>query len=594
MTPLICGSESRHPAAVPHLAEICALWTGVVPQPSSARAVCLNWQGGGVAMVPSAQNESGLQSTVIGVRVTIDSNVAEQFAGGGMSCSQDSYVELRQSTVSNNMAAFGNGGGIYAINSTLIVRDNRFGPAYFRVWLLAYLRYGYLEYFQVIGQLGDIFSLDIIPSVMMQFTANLYVFALDLSTTVNSVCFTYHFVPMMEVSPFWTRFSQAVATPWLLCLLPGCIFKIHEWHCNHADPDLTPSERQRRTSKRFNRYLGLVFFLLTLLHPSVATTVMLIFNCEKMYYEEDAPQEWLQHGLTVECSGPTWILGVTMTVITTGVYLIGLPVGIFLYMRRARGFVKCRIRHVDACQNKGWVLSRSYTFASGLRTSAEKLEHASDDAVAPSKDDARHMDVLISAALLGQQTAVLAAAEKEDIELLGTIPADSTRAFAPRDSSSPEKLLVEVSNVKSDGEQVFAQPSKLPASEDEEILDPRIHIVQTDDGRELHVQVYHKPDKGNDGVVTYVPVTWLDSETVRRVRLREPGGCHPKTAHDTALALGLSHRQRSKRLALPSGLDSAACDSSFWQTRLLRVSSGGMPEDRRKPAVCGMRPSSGC
>ncbi|KAK3246515.1 hypothetical protein CYMTET_43949 [Cymbomonas tetramitiformis] len=276
-------------------------------------------------------------------------------------------------------------------------------------------------------------------------------------------------------------------------------------------------QRKRDTNKRANSYLGTVFFLLTLLHPSVATTVMLLFNCEMMYYDKDGAQEWLQQGLTVECAGPKWIVGVALAVVTTVVYLIGLPLfGIFLFMRNARTYGKCRIWRRDAFQHRDWMLRHTFCVHSGLRTSDETLEHATTEGVvmvmntdfgtAECDKCGPYIDTMIQSALLiRQQVEASDTAKAEDAELPDALRADY-------------KLSVKEADGDPSLSETFVQPADpCPCDEEGEILAPESYAAQVGGGHEMQVQIYMKPDKGDDGVVTYVPVTWLGSEPVHRV-----------------------------------------------------------------------------
>ncbi|KAK3244539.1 hypothetical protein CYMTET_45846, partial [Cymbomonas tetramitiformis] len=96
----------------------------------------------------------------------------------------------------------------------------------------------------------------------------------------------------------------------------------------------------------FFRCIAGGLFLLTFVHPGVSTSVMHIFNCDPYWYTDAGGQQsFVIMGSDIECYTTRWWGAIVVALFTCVVYIVGLPLGLGIFMTRKRRFVKCRIEN---------------------------------------------------------------------------------------------------------------------------------------------------------------------------------------------------------------------------------------------------------
>eukprot|EP00854_Cymbomonas_tetramitiformis_P009264 gene9264-10975_t len=104
-----------------------------------------------------------------------------------------------------------------------------------------------------------------------------------------------------------------------------------------ASPDAMnrKGEEEKKNRKllfesRLRMYLGLMSFMLTFMHPSVSTFMFQLFNCDKIFFDQDEAQWWLAIDRRLECFTAEWSGYASMATLVICVYVLGLPLGIFV------------------------------------------------------------------------------------------------------------------------------------------------------------------------------------------------------------------------------------------------------------------------
>ncbi|KAK3275012.1 hypothetical protein CYMTET_16840 [Cymbomonas tetramitiformis] len=424
-----------------------------------------------------------------------------------------------------------------------------------------------LGYMQVIGQLGTIYDKASLPFEMSEFTSKLFVFNLNINVILNTRCLMHHFVAHSDeqaTSTFWAAFYQALLTPWAVVLFFFLMYGVYRRHLYRNN---CPEVAKRRSDSAYYRVCAATFFFLTLMHASVSTSVMHLFNCQKFYYEEESTQEWVQQDTSIECYTKSWWGAVAMAVSTIVIYLIGYPVGIFLYMWWARRYLKCRISIADFKSNRSWLenisilpreldVDRKRVFLSFKRvlhggdtdvvdiyilrsvvvpldrTEKARVEEGTEG-VAPDQADNKQ---------LGEGTEGVAPDQADNKQLgegtegVATDQADETQL---KEVVICSKVDRDLDSEGSESPQYAAHSPQSPSGrpvwrfenteyeeeavgDEEERLEMALTKIANTSRRvyghnECCVRLYEKKDVGDAGLESWVPVTWTDSEDVRKV-----------------------------------------------------------------------------
>eukprot|EP00854_Cymbomonas_tetramitiformis_P022793 gene22793-27527_t len=180
----------------------------------------------------------------------------------------------------------------------------------------------FLGYMQVITQLPLVFDPELVPQVMRDYTVNLgYGININLNFAFNVDCLSYH-LGLYTPEAYWFNFVQAALTPGMILLLAGAFYVLMLWRTPKAKRDTSKYELQQAA-------VSLATFFLIFVHPSVATQMFQLFNCQKFHYTETSTDfpcssqgcSYLFLDRTVQCYTPTWIGAVTVAVIVIIVYV---------------------------------------------------------------------------------------------------------------------------------------------------------------------------------------------------------------------------------------------------------------------------------
>eukprot|EP00854_Cymbomonas_tetramitiformis_P002557 gene2557-3310_t len=200
----------------------------------------------------------------------------------------------------------------------------------------------------VVSQIGNIFSTDYVPAVFRAMTNSMFVFSLDLSVVFNLPCFFHYFVAVDYVSEFYLSFFQAVLLPIEIILAFFLGYAVYMGTYTMRWPNATVKEVRHVRLLTRHKAVSLTCFFLTLVHPSVSTSIMHIFNCERIWYEDaDAQQSWLKMGSNIECGSGEWVGSVFIAALMIATFIIGYPLGLFLFMWDKRRFIRCEIARED-------------------------------------------------------------------------------------------------------------------------------------------------------------------------------------------------------------------------------------------------------
>eukprot|EP00854_Cymbomonas_tetramitiformis_P005135 gene5135-6247_t len=379
----------------------------------------------------------------------------------------------------------------------------------------------------VIGEFPNLFSSDVVPDAFNAYTRHLFVFKPNLSAMLNAPCLEYHLLSSgSNTSPFWLLFFQAVLTPWIVMLAAWLLYSTTAFFFQRRH-GLQGAEAERARTVIGRKVAAMVLFAFTALHPSVSTTVMSLFDCRDIWYEDaESKQSWVRQDTSIECGN--WDVGPVLALLTI-LYLPAFPLGIAGYMWWARGYVKCRITRGGADDDlsrileHGWVingwkesmevgqgswrwlpqsrpLSQFSQFLNPLRNvpASSSAPPGDDD----TDDDSEHGVIVMT----GLEESENSEEEEEQRAL------DDEPPYVDVYLHASLILLDHVSVGASwrTGDICWERAS----TEDDEPGVRRKGVVIKWPQTKLPAEVYIKEVKGDGGAADYVPVTWLDSAKV--------------------------------------------------------------------------------
>ncbi|KAK3262719.1 hypothetical protein CYMTET_28439 [Cymbomonas tetramitiformis] len=129
--------------------------------------------------------------------------------------------------------------------------------------------------------------------------------------------------------------------------------------------------------------VSIAFFLLILLHPTISTCMLQVFNCDQMYFKEVDREFFLHMDRSRKCFSPEWWLCAVVASFIICVYVLGLPIGYCvlsydLYDRKkviildgSEKYVRMRMLHAEKALDRERGLKKLRT----IGRTAEQEEH---------------------------------------------------------------------------------------------------------------------------------------------------------------------------------------------------------------------------
>ncbi|KAK3267194.1 hypothetical protein CYMTET_24239 [Cymbomonas tetramitiformis] len=383
----------------------------------------------------------------------------------------------------------------------------------------------FLGYLQVMGQLGNIFPHDILPDELLTFANQLFVFNLDISAMLNTRCLTYHFMPAVSsISPYWTSLLQAIATPWAIVSICFLLHRAYLICYASQHNKLKAAGLASSQTSSIYQFASVAAFFLILMHPSVSTTIMQLFNCEDYYYDEPERQEWLNPASNIECGTPEYHIAVGFCSVTILIYLIGLPLGIFVYMYQARGYRRCSVDRA-ACTEAA--LRRMYSIHSGKCLASSSLGvtesissiDATEIIAEGNCDGVQMIDVYIAHKHIGVDMDETMDGTTHDAPDLDNNGSPYEIQSCPNATDIVVKVNLSVITMGDEPTNPELQINH-EHEHDDDTADLR-SVPSTaqleQDGQSSQVYLNEKVSVGDGGSRTWVPITWMDSEPVQQV-----------------------------------------------------------------------------
>ncbi|KAK3257712.1 hypothetical protein CYMTET_33213 [Cymbomonas tetramitiformis] len=109
---------------------------------------------------------------------------------------------------------------------------------------------------------------------------------------------------------------------------------------------------------------GGAVFLMSFVHPGVATNMFQIFNCQKIHFDDPSlkMQYWLKEDMGLECQiVGEWGVAMFIAVVTIVSFVFGFPAFIFFGMRHLRAYQSVKMnretaeRHLDLVRDGLWI-----------------------------------------------------------------------------------------------------------------------------------------------------------------------------------------------------------------------------------------------
>ncbi|KAK3232792.1 hypothetical protein CYMTET_56877 [Cymbomonas tetramitiformis] len=403
------------------------------------------------------------------------------------------------------------------------------------------------------SQMSSIYSQDLLPSLFASFSARLMILNFDFQFMLNMDCFNAHFLPnFVDRSSFSFIFWQSVTMPWLLCL--GFTL-LHKLLCRrrqvHQRRKSQPEDARKAQAAELQWHrntasacTGLALFVMMFVHPSIATTMFQIFNCESIFFDdaELKVQYWLKQDSHMECYTTSWYIAAMFAGFTLVTYVFGYPLVLYLTMRQLRSFRRVKMerevaeRHIDLVLAGQWLpctindvaLVRNFQSLhpdlSLCNNQALRMSVSADKEAQGKQAQAIELfirrDTFVQVAGLDEDSLIAGRKnlERKKLERMLQPPGSMRHRHGSgtnRSSSVGQELKPYCSS--------SSTPKKPndPTSIDQEMP----HIILLADGRVIEKALcFQRPDVGDRGAITQVPVTRLDDFDVDKVlaQFKEP------------------------------------------------------------------------
>ncbi|KAK3261045.1 hypothetical protein CYMTET_30032, partial [Cymbomonas tetramitiformis] len=217
-------------------------------------------------------------------------------------------------------------------------------------------------YFQVMSQVGLIFSKDVLPSTFAEVTTAFRFVNVNFKSLTYSDCLMYYFFPASVEPDFFLDLWIAALTPWGVMIL---MYVLYCYQClrHTAILDLADELQWHRDMRA--TCTAVWFWLMMFVHPGISTTMFQLFNCERVEYTdadvENLDDAWIKLDARVQCfNSPAYFLASCAAAFTLMWYTFGFPACMYLAMRRRRQYTKACFRLSELCKLQYMVLERSW------------------------------------------------------------------------------------------------------------------------------------------------------------------------------------------------------------------------------------------
>ncbi|KAK3280820.1 hypothetical protein CYMTET_11354 [Cymbomonas tetramitiformis] len=198
-------------------------------------------------------------------------------------------------------------------------------------------------YCQVMGQLTSIFSLELLPGILKFFLVYMHFINLDVSNLFKSQCLLYHsgvggrkYIDS-STRNYWQNFDASLSYPWIV---PAILAVAYVTLVRvRRRQDASEHKQWKKSMQAASCAMTSVYWMF--IHPSVGTNMFQLFNCMEYYYESlDRRDAWLYLNTNVQCFTQKWYVAVLLACATLLVFVIGFPLGMYLFMRYLRQWHK--------------------------------------------------------------------------------------------------------------------------------------------------------------------------------------------------------------------------------------------------------------
>ncbi|KAK3263970.1 hypothetical protein CYMTET_27260 [Cymbomonas tetramitiformis] len=217
-------------------------------------------------------------------------------------------------------------------------------------------------YFQVMSQVGLIFSKDLLPATFAEFTSAFRFINFNFESLTYSDCLMYYFFPASVEPDFFLDLWIAALTPWGVMIL---MYLVYCYQCLRHTAVVDPADELQLHRDMRSTCTAVWFWLMMFLHPGISTTMFQLFSCERVEYTdagvENLDDAWIKLDARVQCfTSPAYFLATGAAAFTLMWYTFGFPTCMYLVMRRRRQYTKACFRLSELYKLQYMVLQRSW------------------------------------------------------------------------------------------------------------------------------------------------------------------------------------------------------------------------------------------
>ncbi|KAK3262619.1 hypothetical protein CYMTET_28533 [Cymbomonas tetramitiformis] len=227
----------------------------------------------------------------------------------------------------------------------------------------------FVGYVQVLGQMTLVFRTSLMPGMMNSMLRVFRPFAIiDTASLFNVPCILYHanLLEPSRTSMFYLGFYDAIITPWLVILFFVIVYRGIKFNIKRKK-DSQMNILHNHMAELFDARAacaGCALFIITYMHPSVATRMFQLFSCEDVQFRSRnlSYQPFLRMNAGIRCFSTVWKTAASLDVVTIVFFVFGFPVALFVIMYRMHSFKKVRItcetgnEHRDLMTSGVWKL----------------------------------------------------------------------------------------------------------------------------------------------------------------------------------------------------------------------------------------------